>query len=68
MHNKLTLSQPEGYLPGRGHRRALRGPQGSRRHLIGRALLGLVPAILAFTGMFMCCHRLLVRKGAPLPR
>lgn len=31
-------------------------------------LLGLVPAILAFTGMFMCCHRLLVRKGAPLPK
>jgi uncharacterized iron-regulated membrane protein len=32
------------------------------------ALLGLVPAILSFTGMFMCCHRLLIRKGAPLPR
>ena len=32
------------------------------------ALLGLVPAVLAFTGMFMCCHRLLVRKGAPLPK
>ena len=32
------------------------------------ALLGLVPAILAFTGMFMCCHRLLIRKGAPLPK
>ena len=32
------------------------------------ALLGLVPAVLAFTGIFMCCHRLLVRKGAPLPR
>lgn len=32
------------------------------------ALLGLVPAILAFTGIFMCCHRLLIRKGAPLPR
>jgi uncharacterized iron-regulated membrane protein len=31
-------------------------------------LLGLVPAVLAFTGIFMCCHRLLVRKGAPLPR
>jgi uncharacterized iron-regulated membrane protein len=30
--------------------------------------LGLVPAILSFTGLFMCCHRLLVRKGAPLPR
>ena len=29
---------------------------------------GLVPAVLAFTGMFMCCHRLLVRKGAPLPK
>lgn len=29
---------------------------------------GLVPAILVFTGMFMCCHRLLVRKGARLPR
>ena len=32
------------------------------------ALLGLVPAVLAFTGMFMCCHRLLIRKGAPLPK
>ena len=32
------------------------------------AVLGLVPAVLAFTGMFMCCHRLLVRKGAPLPK
>lgn len=32
------------------------------------ALIGLVPAVLAFTGMFMCCHRLLVRKGAPLPK
>jgi uncharacterized iron-regulated membrane protein len=32
------------------------------------ALLGLVPAVLAFTGLFMCCHRLFVRKGAPLPR
>jgi uncharacterized iron-regulated membrane protein len=30
--------------------------------------LGLVPAVLSFTGVFMCCHRLLVRKGAPLPR
>lgn len=29
---------------------------------------GLVPAILSFTGMFMCCHRLLVRKGARWPR
>ena len=28
------------------------------------AALGLVPAILAFTGIFMCCHRLFVRKGA----
>jgi uncharacterized iron-regulated membrane protein len=32
------------------------------------ALLGLVPAVLAFTGVFMCCHRLLIRKGAPLPK
>ena len=31
-------------------------------------LLGLVPAVLSFTGIFMCCHRLLVRKGAPLPK
>ncbi len=31
-------------------------------------LLGLVPAVLAFTGIFMCCHRLLIRKGAPLPK
>lgn len=31
-------------------------------------LVGLVPAVLVFTGMFMCCHRLLVRKGAPLPK
>jgi uncharacterized iron-regulated membrane protein len=31
-------------------------------------LLGLVPAILAFTGVFMCCHRMFVRKGAPLVR
>jgi uncharacterized iron-regulated membrane protein len=31
-------------------------------------VLGLVPAILAFTGVFMCCHRLFVRKGAPLFR
>jgi uncharacterized iron-regulated membrane protein len=29
-------------------------------------LVGLVPAVLSFTGVFMCCHRLLVRKGAPL--
>ena len=32
------------------------------------ALIGLVPAVLAFTGIFMCCHRLLIRKGAPLPK
>jgi uncharacterized iron-regulated membrane protein len=32
------------------------------------ALLGLVPAALAFTGIFMCCHRILIRKGAPLPK
>jgi uncharacterized iron-regulated membrane protein len=32
------------------------------------ALVGFVPAVLAFTGVFMCCHRLLVRKGAPLPK
>lgn len=31
-------------------------------------LLGLVPALLVFTGIFMCCHRLLIRKGAPLPK
>lgn len=31
-------------------------------------VLGLVPAVLAFTGVFMCCHRLFVRKGAPLVR
>jgi uncharacterized iron-regulated membrane protein len=30
--------------------------------------IGLVPTILAFTGIFMCCHRLFVRKGATLPR
>jgi len=30
-------------------------------------LVGLVPAVLSFTGLFMCCHRLLVRKGAPMP-
>jgi uncharacterized iron-regulated membrane protein len=30
------------------------------------ALAGLVPAVLSFTGVFMCCHRLLVREGAPL--
>lgn len=32
------------------------------------AVLGLVPAVLSFTGIFMCCHRIFVRKGAPLPR
>jgi uncharacterized iron-regulated membrane protein len=32
------------------------------------ALIGLVPAVMAFTGIFMCCHRLLIRKGAPLPK
>jgi uncharacterized iron-regulated membrane protein len=31
-------------------------------------LAALVPAVLSFTGMFMCCHRILIRKGAPLPR
>src|SRR5579885_487211 len=31
-------------------------------------VVGLVPAVLSFTGMFMCCHRILIRKGAPLPR
>jgi uncharacterized iron-regulated membrane protein len=31
-------------------------------------LIGLVPAVLSFTGIFMCCHRLLVRKGVPFPR
>lgn len=31
-------------------------------------VLGLVPTALSFTGTFMCCHRLFVRKGAPLPR
>jgi uncharacterized iron-regulated membrane protein len=31
-------------------------------------LLGLVPAVLSFTGIFMCCHRILIRKGSPLPR
>jgi uncharacterized iron-regulated membrane protein len=31
-------------------------------------VLGFVPAVLSFTGVFMCCHRLLVRKGVPLPR
>lgn len=28
--------------------------------------LGLVPAVLAFTGIFMCCHRIFVRKGGSL--
>ena len=32
------------------------------------SLLGLVPAVLSFTGAFMCCHRIFVRKGAPLPK
>ena len=31
-------------------------------------LVGLVPIVLVFTGIFMCCHRIFVRKGAPLPR
>ena len=31
-------------------------------------LIGLVPVVLVFTGIFMCCHRIFVRKGAPLPR
>jgi uncharacterized iron-regulated membrane protein len=31
-------------------------------------LLGLVPAVLSFTGMFMYCHRIFVRKGKPLER
>jgi uncharacterized iron-regulated membrane protein len=30
--------------------------------------LGLVPAVWSFTGMFMCCHRIFVRKGGPLAR
>lgn len=30
--------------------------------------LGLVPAVLSFTGAFMCCHRIFVRKGGPLIR
>lgn len=30
--------------------------------------LGLVPAVLSFTGAFMCCHRIFVRKGGPLMR
>jgi uncharacterized iron-regulated membrane protein len=32
------------------------------------SLLGLVPAVLSFTGIFMCCHRMFFRKGVPLPR
>ena len=28
--------------------------------------LGLVPAILSFTGAFMCCHRIFARKGVSL--
>jgi len=31
-------------------------------------VFGLVPAALSFTGAFMCCHRIFVRKGAPLQR
>ena len=31
-------------------------------------VLGLVPAALSFTGSFMCCHRIFIRKGAPLPK
>jgi len=31
-------------------------------------LLGLVPAVLGFTGVFMCCHRIFRRGGSPLPR
>ena len=27
------------------------------------SVLGLVPAIVSFTGAFMCCHRIFVRKG-----
>jgi uncharacterized iron-regulated membrane protein len=30
-------------------------------------LIGLIPAVLVFTGIFMCCHRIFIRKGAPLP-
>jgi hypothetical protein len=30
------------------------------------AVAGLVPAVLSLAGVFMCTHRLLVRKGAPL--
>jgi len=32
------------------------------------AALGLVPAVLAFTGVFMCCHRIFRRGGAPFPK
>lgn len=31
-------------------------------------LIGLVPAILVLTGVFMCCHRIFIRKGSPLLR
>jgi uncharacterized iron-regulated membrane protein len=31
-------------------------------------IIGLVPVVLVFTGIFMCCHRIFIRKGAPLPR
>jgi uncharacterized iron-regulated membrane protein len=30
--------------------------------------LGLIPAVLSFTGFFMCCHRIFVRHGRPLAR
>lgn len=29
-------------------------------------LLGLVPAVLSFTGAFMCCHRIFARKGVSM--
>jgi len=29
-------------------------------------VLGLLPAILSFTGVFMCCHRIFARKGVSL--
>jgi len=32
------------------------------------SVLGLVPAVLSFTGVFMAWHRVFVRKGAPLDR
>jgi uncharacterized iron-regulated membrane protein len=31
-------------------------------------VLGLVPAVLSWTGVFMCCHRIFIRKGASFPR